>query len=256
MQLTNDAGATIDATGAAGFRLTIDVGSARIENAGLLESTGGGGLVIDGDLNNDGILLAAVGTITLEDCVDYGGGTVIVDAGATLGLHDSVIGTAGPLEIGSATAAGGLITTTRGDMIVTRTNDAPAGDALSISAFNYGAIDVVDNSVLNVNAFVDDMASSASLNLMAGGTGVAELVVFGGGTEVEGGVLAMSDAVGNEILSNGTSEQFSNGALLTGSGVIGDGYLRFYNASDGVVDADSSVGLRIVGVSEGRESAN
>ena len=256
LQLQNDLRGAIEATGAAGSALTINTGAGSIYNAGLLAADGAGGLVIDGQLNNAGVLLAATGTITLDDCLDTDIGVTQVDAGAAITLHNGVIAQRGGLHIGSATAAGGSVSTTKGDMTVTGAGLPTKGDALLGDAVNYGAIDVVDDSVLNINAYIANMTAGASLNLMASGSGVAKLVVFNNDAHVSGGVLTMSNDAGNEILSNGTSQQFGNYSLLTGSGIIGDGYLRFYNGPGGVVNANSSVGLTLIGVSEGTESAS
>ncbi len=86
--LTNEAAGVIDASGGT---ITIDTGSTDI-NAGLMEATNGGTLVIDDHLNNSGTVLAD-------------GGTVVVSFGASPGLGGT----------GSVTIAGGGVVDLAGD---------------------------------------------------------------------------------------------------------------------------------------------
>jgi large repetitive protein len=72
LALDNEAGGTIDATGA--NALVIDTGSNAVANSGTLEASGAGGLVIDSALQNSGTLWANGGNVTAEGAVSARGG--------------------------------------------------------------------------------------------------------------------------------------------------------------------------------------
>ncbi|UWU91355.1 VCBS domain-containing protein [Bradyrhizobium sp. CB1015] len=63
--------------------LDIDTGTNTIVNSGTLEATGSGGMVIDSNLDNSGLLWAHGANITLNGSVT-GGGTALMDGVATL----------------------------------------------------------------------------------------------------------------------------------------------------------------------------
>ena len=73
LSLSNANGATINANGSTGKALTLDTGANWIENGGVIESTGAGGLVIESSVWQDGTLTAS-GTagITVEGSVQNG----------------------------------------------------------------------------------------------------------------------------------------------------------------------------------------
>jgi hypothetical protein len=79
MTLVNDG--TIIADG--NNRLIIDTGANVITNFGTLQSTGAGGLVINGDLANSGLLWADGGNITVHGNVS-GAGSAIIDGSAVI----------------------------------------------------------------------------------------------------------------------------------------------------------------------------
>jgi hypothetical protein len=81
--LINEAAGVIDASGAAN-PLIINLGGRAFDNAGLMESTGAGGLIIDSTLTNNGLLAAEGGDVTVNAAVSGAGSAVI--AGATLEL--------------------------------------------------------------------------------------------------------------------------------------------------------------------------
>ncbi|WP_238587506.1 beta strand repeat-containing protein [Cupriavidus sp. IDO] len=79
MTLINDG--TIIANGL--NALEIDTGLNNVVNAGTLEATGSGGLVVHGSVTNSGVLWAHGGNLTVTGDVD-GGGVANIDGGATL----------------------------------------------------------------------------------------------------------------------------------------------------------------------------
>ena len=61
----------------------IDTGANTVINSGTLEATGSGGLVIDGDVANSGLLWANGGNLTVTGNVS-GDGSAMIDGNATM----------------------------------------------------------------------------------------------------------------------------------------------------------------------------
>jgi hypothetical protein len=176
-------------------------------------------------------------------------------------LHKGQLSIGGLVNIGSATAAGGKLTNSSGDTVglLASAGDSFAGaDVLQGDTNNYGAINVADNSTLNLNATV--INGSTGTLALNGATGPTRLEVFGSGASVSGGVIVLSNSAQNSIVSDGAGRQFSNNSTIRGAGTIGDGWLRLYNAPKGRINANQTVGMTIVAdasaVSAGTESSN
>jgi serralysin len=88
--LTNGADGVIDATGVNTLGI-LDQTANPVINNGVLESTGSGGLVVQGKLTNNGQVLAKVGTVTLNGDVS-GTGTAIISDKAELDLNGAYSG--------------------------------------------------------------------------------------------------------------------------------------------------------------------
>ncbi len=110
LTLVNDAGGTIDASLAAA--LTIDTGANTIVNAGLIEATGAGGLVIASAIDNTGTLLASHGNLTVDGDVSGAGvvriGAATADFAAAFSENVSFLG-AGVLALAQSQAFHGTI---------------------------------------------------------------------------------------------------------------------------------------------------
>jgi len=239
--LTNAYQGTIDATGATGDYLLLFTGFAQIENDGLLETTGAGGLYIASTLNQNGSLVAAgTGALTIIDAEVDGGGSETIDAGASIVLDNGQLSTGGELDI----AAKGVLTNTSGDLGAIGTNGNYFGDVLNTTIFSSGAIEVQANSVLNLETTLYNQGAGA-LDLDGVKGGEATLEFFAGGT-IDGGEIVLSAGGYNLIDSNGAGQQFSNNSDLLGAGTIGDGWLRLYNGVTGVIDANAAAGMKIV----------
>ncbi|RBP15612.1 hypothetical protein DFR50_108169 [Roseiarcus fermentans] len=243
LALQNDSPGTIDANGAAGQTLVLDTGATAIENAGLLESTGVGGLTIDSAVKNDGRLIATAGVVTVNNANVSGNGDVMVGAGAELALDNSGLGV-NDLFIGSAAANGGLVTTTAGNTTHVGVNGSFAGDWMQLNTDNFGTIAVVDNSTLNVNVLMVNEPSG--IVKVMGKTATTTLEFCDGGGEILGGSVVLSDSVRNQLISNGVGANFQDYSDLSGSGVIGDGWLRLDVGAAGVVNSNGAAGLAIV----------
>ena len=79
MTLVNDG--TIVATGS--YALDIDTGANVVTNIGTLEATGTGGLIVNSDISNSGLIWAYGGNITINGAVT-GSGTAMINGTATL----------------------------------------------------------------------------------------------------------------------------------------------------------------------------
>jgi hypothetical protein len=86
LTLINDSSGVIDAD--QNLALTIGTGANAVVNAGLIEATGRGGLVIKSALDNTGLIFANGGDLTVDGAVS-GDGLALVD-GATLDFASSV----------------------------------------------------------------------------------------------------------------------------------------------------------------------
>ncbi|RBP08212.1 hypothetical protein DFR50_12657 [Roseiarcus fermentans] len=246
--LLNDHNGVINANGAAA--LVLNTGANAIGNQGLLENTGTGGLTIASLLYQDGRLLdTGTGALTLDADVE-GLGTLTVAKGAVAVLNIGGISLNGVITV----ASGGKIATTSGNTAAVGANNAYVGDVLSGTIENAGTIAVANNSTLNLNASVYN--SGAGGLSLAGST----LEVFNNGASVYGGTVTLSNSAQNLIDSNLEGQQLSDYATINGAGTIGDSWLRLYVAPTGVVNADDSVGLTIVGdssaVAAGSESSD
>ena len=112
MKLTNGQRGTINGTGSRS--LIIDTGGNQITNAGLIESTGSGGLAIQSAVLNSGRLEVVRGVLTVNGAVTGGGSAVI--AGGTLDFTSSFsqnvtfTGATGILELFQSQTYKGAIT--------------------------------------------------------------------------------------------------------------------------------------------------
>ena len=111
MVLVNEATILADGSNA----LVIDTGSYVVSNMGLLEATGGGGLIVNSALVNTGEVWAHGGDVTLLGDVT-GGGSAVISGGATLefgAASDAAVsyalGEAGTLKLDHASAFSGTV---------------------------------------------------------------------------------------------------------------------------------------------------
>ena len=252
LQFINVSGGVVDASGGL---LTLNTGANLITNAGLIETTGSGDLVIDSDLQNDGQLKATGGGwIKLENSQVDGGGATSIGSGATLFLDNSQFSYAGSLSL----AANGYIRTMAGDTTGIGANNAYAGDAIQCGNIqDAGRIVVTDNSTLNMNAAI----YGAGALVMAGGADATKLELFGNGLGVNNaGGLVMSDSANNAIVSNGAAVSLFNYTSVSGAGTIGDGLVTTINHEGATITANGDAALVLVGytgpIVQGQEYSN
>lgn len=233
LEFVNGVNGVVNANGAAALVLTS--GSLADQNDGLIEATGSGGLLIDSALDNEGELATAKGSqIVIDDALVSGRGQTSIAAGSTLQLEKGgAISQSGEIAIG----AGATLKDTTGDTggVGASVTAANAGDdSLSTADLeNAGAISVVANSTLNLNASVYNTGAG---DIAVSGT----LSTYNNGAAVYGGKLALN---GGSIVDNTSGQQFSffDGATVVGSGTIGNGYLRLYVDGDSTIDATGAL---------------
>ncbi len=247
LSLNNDSRGVINASGAAGQVLTINTGSHSIYNDGLIESTGAGGLQIYSQLSNDGMLEAlGTGAVTLHNSQVQGPGSVTVAAGSTIKLNNSGFNyLGGGVAIGSAAVNGGKIATTSGDSTDIGSSNVLVGDYLNSTITNYGTIKVADNSTLNLSNNVFNRGTGRIF--VDGASDKTTLELYQYGASVEGGQIVLSDSLNNAIVSNGTAMSLNTNADISGSGVIGDGWLQLNLAMGGIVNSNGAAGLTLEG---------
>jgi hypothetical protein len=236
--------------------MIINTGVNTIVNAGIIETTGTGGLSVLSNMQLDGQLQdTGTGDLRITSAEIHGGGNFTVAAGATTLIKNGEFGLGGVITI----AATGRLLNTSGDLSGIGTSNAFVGDVINDGDVqDNGGLYVSLNSVLNVNA---TLYGSGAL-YMEGATGdTSTLEIFGNGANFQqtGGVV-LTNSVQNDIVSNGGGVQLTNQIILRGAGVIGDGWLRVFNARSGTILADDTQSLTLVAdakaVTAGTEKEN
>ncbi len=129
--------------------MVLKTGANAITNGGLIETTNVGGLTIDSQMFQNGRLLAmGTGALTINGVEVQGLGNVTASNVGTIVLHHGQLAIGGLVNIGSAAAPGGTLTTTSGDTLglLASAGDSFAGaDVLSADINNYGTISVAND---------------------------------------------------------------------------------------------------------------
>jgi len=240
LTLTNEHDGVINASASQSLTINTGTGASAVtdENAGTIETTGSGGLVIDANLDQDGQLLASgTGALTIEGGSDVtGGGNAEAKVkGSKIVLNDGTLSIGGVIS----TVVGSSITTVSG-------NTGAKADTFSGSDIqNAGSIVVAANSTMEVNF---TLYNTGTMALDGAAGAAAELEVFSTGATFDGtGSLILSNNANNSIVSEGADTQLTNRSTILGAGTIGDAFLRFVNRVGALVNANGSVGLKIVG---------
>ena len=206
------AACVINATGA--NALIIDTGPNVVTNAGLLESTGPGGLILEGVVNN-------------------AGGTIKGNAASSVILSNATIegGTLTSVSTGAIRTAGG----SRGDLL----------DGTVSAVSETGTLVITDNSSLNLQG---TLTNSGILDISSVGNTTA-LIVTAKNAAINGGKIVLSDNANNQIDGTVTGPRGSqvvssltNTSVISGSGSIGAN-LALNNA--GTIDATGATRLNL-----------
>jgi FecR protein len=246
LKLDNKADGVVDAD-VRHEKLVIETGNF-VSNAGLLEASHGGVLVIKDDVNNKGGAIDAhsFSTVVVDgiaiDNTDDGANDGAVEAhgcGATVVLYDGADIIGGTLS----TSDGGLIEIankpghTHSDVIFDGAETAAGGTILPLTID--GLVRVDENTALTLlgtihNDGVIDVDGESGADLQIEGTvkldGSGDVVLDGRNDEITGAPTDDSD-----------SAKLDNFSEISGQGKIGsdgDGLLTLDNKADGVVDAN------------------
>jgi hypothetical protein len=207
--LVNEAEGVIDASGTHNA-LVLNTGSNAISNAGILETTGLGGLQIESAVDN-----ASTGVIAAT------GANFIV------GIEDGAVVTGGTLK----TASGGAIDV-GGATFDGSTPAAPVS--------NDGNVMVEDGNTLTLLGTIDNIGT-ITLDSVGDPT---DLAVGPGGVALQGGgkiKLTNDNDLENTIAGLVSSDTLTNvNNTITGSGQLGDGHMTLINEAKGVIDATAA----------------
>ena len=218
MVLANQAGGVINANGADDGGLTINTGSHAITNAGLIESTGDGGMTIKSAVTNSGTLKVGDGAeMSLKGSIANTGVITLAGAGsgAALEIGSSTTLTGGGVltlsddsnnqlsfdgcsnfdnTISGAGSIGGVLTEKAGAVI----NATGANNALELTGAitNKGLIKATGAAGLDVSGTVDDTSggtlealAGSSVRLVGSVSGGTLTAVGGGQLIAKGGTL-------------------------------------------------------------------
>ncbi|WP_128923037.1 VCBS domain-containing protein [Bradyrhizobium guangxiense] len=133
LSLTN--AGTIAATGT--HQLVIDTGSNLVQNSGVLEASGSGGLTIISSVENSGLLWAHGAKLTVQGTI-AGNGSAVVDGGGILDLEASSTAnvsfgseTGGTLALGDVFHFNGVISGFKASDVIELENINPNGSTIS-----------------------------------------------------------------------------------------------------------------------------
>ncbi len=218
LTVTNEAGGVIDAnsTGGPGLitTLTLD-GGGLVTNAGLLEATNSGDLVLDNTVDNAG------GNITANG------------AGATVSIQTTIQG-------GTLTNNGGFLGT---PVNQTATLDGGTAGPITLNGTytaDFGSTTTLLGTINNDNTFQINGGSGVNTIVELGSGTQLTLTLQGGGTvnlssTMGGGDAFIEQAVGGVTLANVNN-------TIQGEGILGNNGLTVLNEAGGVIDANSTGG--------------
>ena len=211
MRLVNGAAGVIDANASVG--LILDTVGETVTNAGLIEATGAGGLVI----RNTSI-------------DDSGGGVILAGSGSHIALQGAdLIG--GTLE----SAGTGAIKTYQGGSN-TLDGRASALDNEGKVVVQNGTALTVEGAIVNTNRI--DLISSGSLTTLT--IGAAGATLSGGGAVV---LTANANNVITGASSAATLTNVDNN--ISGAGLLGAGAMTLVNQAKGVINANRANAMTI-----------
>ena len=199
---------------------------------GIVETTGAGGLTIEGGALGNANYLKANGTgaLTLNDVqINNGGGIVeTLGSGSIVLLGNSQIYSQAYVSINKT----GSLTTSVGD----------TSDAILNTVLNAGKINVVAGSTLGVDGH---WTNTGSVNLE--GTSAATIDIHAASRwELIGAGKILLQGADSSILSSGAGTLLDNKSnTLSGSGVIGDANMTVDNDLGGTIIATGTKGLTL-----------
>ena len=207
LNFTNQSKGLIDANAAA--TMFIQTGSNAFINAGLIEVTGTGGLVID-----DGTVLDSSSSGTVE----------------AVGAGDDIF-------LRGATLRGGTITTTGGAAVIIDSGIGVLDGATSGSIANTGTVQLENNQILELMGTINDTGLITDNSL---GNNTDIILTTAAVTLAGTGTVSLSDNAQNRIYGAVANTLLVNvGNTIAGSGQLGvnNGSLNINNQKGGLIEA-------------------
>ncbi|MEO8927328.1 MAG: hypothetical protein ABI306_09205, partial [Caulobacteraceae bacterium] len=226
LTLINQASGIINATGATA--LTLDTGANAIGNAGVIKTTGAGGLMIDSAVTNTGVLNA------------LGAGLLVVSGATVTNTGGAVsVGKGGHISLQGGTISGGTLTLAVGGVL---SGDGGGGALTSIAVTNAGTIDAASHFALTLNTGATAIVNTGLLEATgSGGLTIDGAVANAGGTILAGNANVVIGAA----ISGGTLGVVGTGTI-DAAGATFDGATSALT-NQGVVDIADSQTLSLEG---------
>ena len=201
LTLVNGTAGIIDATG--GNALVLATGNT-VTNNGLIEATGTGGLLIQGDT------------------VSNAAGTVLA-AGSTVSLQNS------------ASIAGGVVKSTGSGVVQVAYNESGTLSGLAGALTIQGQVQATDYGSLSV---MGSIVNTGTISLLSTNDST-ELVIASPTVTLSGaGSVVLSDNANNYIFGLAAGDTLDNvNNTISGAGHLGAGQLTLVNGTSGIIDA-------------------
>ncbi len=203
LTLVNQAAGVINAN--VSNALVLNTGAATVQNSGLIEATGSGGLTIAGTTVNDstgGTIKASGGTVRLQTAHIIGG--VLNNSG------------------------GAVITSTDGGSVI---------DGSTSTVNNQGRLQVANNTALTLQGAINNTGVIA---MVSAGNGTNLVIGASNVTLSGGGQVTLSDNSQNYIFGVTAAATLTNvNNTISGSGQLGNGQLTLINQASGVINANN-----------------
>ena len=217
MRLTNQAAGVINANQAASKTnpgtLTLNTGQALVTNAGLMEATNTGGLVLQSSVLNAGGTILATGA----------------------GAH---------VDLSAVSIIGGMLSSASGGVINVVPGNATL-DGLSVGSLTNAATVVVEDATSL--ALLGTIANTGQISEAAAAS-TASISIGGAATTLTGkGSVSLSNNAGNQIFGSNVLSQLVNvDNTISGAGQLGTGTsLGLVNQAAGTINANQALALTL-----------
>jgi hypothetical protein len=213
MTLVNGAKGVIDATGKLNT-LRLATGSSPVSNAGILEATGSGKLVISSTVNN-------TSTGVIQD-----------------------VGAAAHVFLKAATIVGGTLKTTSGGTVEVESGTTTLDGSEPGAPVNNGGHVVVDDAAfLALSGTVNNSGSITCQGVHM----FSDIEVGSGGAALQGGGKVVLAALGHIAGVNSSATLINvNNTIAGGDGEVGVGTMNLVNQAKGVIDATTNHGGLVI----------
>ena len=230
LSLSNESAGVIEASGARGQSLVVDIGTASLANGGLIEANSAARLYLeDGSASNTGQITATgAGGLFLNNLVldQSGGGTLEVST---------------RVYLQGATIRGGLIQRT-GSGVVVAQSEIDVLDGSSSPVVNEARIDLDAGAELML---VGSIVNSGGVSLIEPGAGTLT-IGEAGATLSGGGIILLGDNLAHVVEGASAAATLTNvDNRIDGAGLLGNGQLDLVNEAAGVIECTYAKGLVI-----------